>query len=187
LLPTSSDQPEDPGRATPFALLFGLAPDGVYLAIPVTRDTGGLLPRHFTLTTPAAWRYLFCGTFLLVAETGRYPASCPMEPGLSSRHAGSMASDHLIHFHSVSKKFGVWSNEFGVKTNSSELRTNYSELKRPRISFIKPFTKTFFGWPHWPSGPLPGFALLGYELYHTLKISAKDLEPDGKRGPILDS
>jgi hypothetical protein len=35
------------------SLLFGLAPDGVYQAIPVTRDTGGLLPRHFTLTTPA--------------------------------------------------------------------------------------------------------------------------------------
>jgi len=38
------------GRATLNALLFGLAPDGVYQAIPVTRDTGGLLPRHFTLT-----------------------------------------------------------------------------------------------------------------------------------------
>ncbi len=27
----------------------------------------------------------FCGTSLQLALTGRYPASCPMEPGLSSR------------------------------------------------------------------------------------------------------
>jgi len=30
--------------------LFGLAPDGVYLAFPVTRETGALLPHRFTLT-----------------------------------------------------------------------------------------------------------------------------------------
>ena len=29
-------------------------------------------------------RFLFCCTFLRVASTGRYPASCPMKPGLSS-------------------------------------------------------------------------------------------------------
>lgn len=27
----------------------------------------------------------FCGTILRLAPTGRYPASCPVEPGLSSR------------------------------------------------------------------------------------------------------
>ena len=32
------------------ALLFGLAPDGVYQAFPVTRETGELLPHLFTLT-----------------------------------------------------------------------------------------------------------------------------------------
>jgi len=35
---------------------------------------------------------LFCGTFLEVSLTGRYPASCPAEPGLSSR---SKPSDRL--------------------------------------------------------------------------------------------
>src|SRR5438132_12959156 len=29
--------------------------------------------------------FIFCGTFLEVSLTGRYPASCPAEPGLSSR------------------------------------------------------------------------------------------------------
>jgi hypothetical protein len=88
LLPTSSDQPEGLGRATRYTLLFGLAPNGVCQAIPITRDTGGLLPRLFTLTPPVAGRYVFCGTFLLVTKTGRYPASCPMELGLSSRRKG---------------------------------------------------------------------------------------------------
>ena len=37
-----------------------------------------------------AGRFAFCGTFLLVAETGRYPASCPEEPGLSSPPALSL-------------------------------------------------------------------------------------------------
>ena len=37
------------------------------------------------------WRFLFCCTFLRVASTGRYPASCPMEPGLSSP-AGKLPS-----------------------------------------------------------------------------------------------
>lgn len=30
------------------------------------------------------WRSVFCGTFLRVAPTGRYPAPCSAEPGLSS-------------------------------------------------------------------------------------------------------
>jgi len=56
--------------------LFGLAPGGVYQAIPITRDTGELLPHLFTLTP---WnrrhrhfigRYLFCGTFLTLCEEG---------------------------------------------------------------------------------------------------------------------
>jgi len=30
------------------------------------------------------WRYVFCATVLRVAPTGRYPAHCPAEFGLSS-------------------------------------------------------------------------------------------------------
>ena len=40
-----------PCRSAP---LFGLAPDGVYRARPVTRPAGELLPRRFTLTAAAA-------------------------------------------------------------------------------------------------------------------------------------
>ena len=34
----------------PNVFLFGLAPDGVYQAFPVTWKTGALLPHRFTLT-----------------------------------------------------------------------------------------------------------------------------------------
>jgi len=39
----------------------------------------------------------FCGTILQLALTGRYPAPCPMEPGLSSRGLAA-ASDCLSNF-----------------------------------------------------------------------------------------
>jgi len=67
--PRTSDGPPS------IVLLFGLAPDGVYQAFPVTRETGELLPRLFTLTRlgahTASRRYLFCGTFLRVTPSRR--------------------------------------------------------------------------------------------------------------------
>lgn len=47
------------------------------------RRSGGLLHRHSTLTCKRR-RFLFCCTGLRVTSTGRYPALCPMKPGLSS-------------------------------------------------------------------------------------------------------
>jgi len=53
----------------------------------VTIPPRGLLHHGSTLAcayqTPSAVH--FCGTFLQLALTGRYPALCPAEPGLSSR------------------------------------------------------------------------------------------------------
>ena len=50
-LPTpSSGLPEHLGRAALKRVLYGLAPGGVYLAVPVTRNAGGLLHHLFTLT-----------------------------------------------------------------------------------------------------------------------------------------
>jgi hypothetical protein len=69
------------------SLLFGLTPGGVYLAAAVTGGTGELLPRLFTLAVrgcPRLGRCFFCGTILGIASTGRYPAPCPGELGLSS-------------------------------------------------------------------------------------------------------
>ena len=89
LLPAgSSDLPGSSGGPPSDTPLFGLAPGGVCLAPTVTDRTGELLPHRFTLTSltrsVSGRRFAFCGTFLPVARTGRYPAPCPLEPGLSS-------------------------------------------------------------------------------------------------------
>ena len=64
------------------------------------RKGGSLLHCHSTLTgqKPAVY---FCCTGLGVTSTGRYPASCPMKPGLSSpavfRHLQLRPSVLLLH------------------------------------------------------------------------------------------
>lgn len=102
-----------PGRLWPGRppSLFGLAPNGVCRACRVAAASGGLLPHRFTLTPPPnpqggqkkVWRpscrfgcgaVCFLWRFPRVAPPGCYPASCPVEPGLSS--PGAMArSDGL--------------------------------------------------------------------------------------------
>ena len=57
---------------------------------PRCRGRGGLLPRRFTLAVgrrSERRRSAFCCTLLGVSATGRYPASCSVELGLSSRPA----------------------------------------------------------------------------------------------------
>ncbi len=54
---------------------------------------GSLLHCLSTLTTKVA--VYFCCTSLGVTSTGRYPASCPMKPGLSSP-AHKRSRDHLF-------------------------------------------------------------------------------------------
>ena len=62
---------DGPSSSTP---LFGLAPDGVYLAADVTADTGELLPHPFTLTCHRKnddRRSSLCGTVPKVAPGPR--------------------------------------------------------------------------------------------------------------------
>ena len=47
---TSCNLPGNSGGQPSSISLFGLAPDGVYQAFPVTWKTGALLPHRFTLT-----------------------------------------------------------------------------------------------------------------------------------------
>ena len=76
---------------------FELASDGVYRD-PMCYHTGGkLLPYLSTLTRTSRAVY-FCCTFLRVAPTRRYLASCPVKPGLSSPAAFRFrSSDHLSY------------------------------------------------------------------------------------------
>ena len=78
------------GRLRPLfqadSFLFGLAPDGVYQARPVTRLlVSSTSPFHPYQQTGACWRSIFCGTFPNLTAGGCYPPSHPPEPGLSSR------------------------------------------------------------------------------------------------------
>ncbi|AGL15314.1 hypothetical protein L083_1804 [Actinoplanes sp. N902-109] len=62
----SGEQPSDAcaGSGLAARALLGLAPGGVYLATPVARGAGGLLPHRFTLTGPKTGRrFVLCGTF----------------------------------------------------------------------------------------------------------------------------
>jgi len=96
----SCDLPGSLGGQPSGTPLFGLAPGGVYIAFPVTRKTGALLPHRFTLTGESPGlpriirrRYTFCCTFLRVTATPRYGAPCPVVFGLSSGAFGP--GDHL--------------------------------------------------------------------------------------------
>ena len=77
----SSNLPES--RRAVLCFLFGLASDGVYICPSCYQEGGSLLhcPSNLTGQRPAVH---FCCTILGVASTGRYPASCPAKPGLSS-------------------------------------------------------------------------------------------------------
>ena len=57
----------------------------------VTISPCELLPHNFNLTTALSVSAVcFCCTFPIVTYAGRYPASCPAEPGLSSSPRPSM-------------------------------------------------------------------------------------------------
>jgi hypothetical protein len=86
----SSGLPWNSGEQPSNVPLHGLAPNGVYRAIDVTADAVGSYPTFSPLPAPLArrGRFIFCGTFLEVTLTGRYPAFCSAEPGLSSQPNG---------------------------------------------------------------------------------------------------
>ena len=77
----SSDPPESTtgSRIAFFSVLLRM---GFTYALLVTKEAVVSYTALPTLPTePAVY---FCCTILRVASTGRYPASCPMKPGLSS-------------------------------------------------------------------------------------------------------
>ncbi len=79
---------EQPWRHAP-----NLAPDGVCTARRVTAAPVSSYLPFPSLQQKAA--VCFCCTFLGVASTGRYPASCSMVPGLSSRQKAARPHDQL--------------------------------------------------------------------------------------------
>lgn len=84
---------------------LGLAPDGVYQVLCHHRSSWSLTPRfHPCLCVQARHRRSISVALILqLALTGCYPASCPVEPGLSSRGALRAAGDCLSNFPTRSK------------------------------------------------------------------------------------
>ena len=99
LLPAaSSDPPESsPGRFKRFP--FGLASDGVYMCPARYRAGGSLLHCLSTITAPNGTAVYLCCTGLGVTSTGRYPASCPVKPGLSSPEC--ITYNHTMHIYTL--------------------------------------------------------------------------------------
>src|SRR3989442_8557631 len=59
-------------------------------ALPIfTRAAGELLPHRFTLTALADGGLFSVALVRGVSPPGRYPAPCPVEPGLSSRRVAA--------------------------------------------------------------------------------------------------
>ena len=83
LLPTaSSDLPESkPGKLMAFFLV--LLRMG-FTCAPVVTNRAVVSYTAFPPLLPQAEAVYFCCTGLGVTSTGRYPASCPVKPGLSS-------------------------------------------------------------------------------------------------------
>ncbi len=82
-LPTASSNLPGDETGSLMVSLFGLASDGVYTAASVT----GYTVVSYTAFSPLrriSDAVLFCCTFPGVTSAGRYPASCPSKPGLSS-------------------------------------------------------------------------------------------------------
>ena len=98
--------PRTSGGQPSSVLLFGLAPDGVCQAPPVTRGTGELLPRHFTLT--AGWSR--GGIFSVALSLGSPPVAVSDHPALWSSDFPPIpygTGDHLFRSGTRFKSTGI--------------------------------------------------------------------------------
>lgn len=89
------------------------APDGTLSRLNLSAHPGHAL-RCIAAFACNTRQFPFCGTFLRVTSTGRYPASCPSELGLSSRPFGT--GDRLVYFNDV-PPFFRWYSFLGADIN----------------------------------------------------------------------
>ena len=96
-LPSPAASSDLPGsRRAALCFLLDLASDGVYTALSVTSQA--VVSYTAFPPLPLKEAVYFCCTGLGVTSTGRYPASCPVKPGLSSADAFRPVSrDHLFY------------------------------------------------------------------------------------------
>ena len=111
------------------AVYFGLASSGVYTASSVTRRAVVSYTAIPPLPGVFSGRFLFCCTGLRVAPTGRYPALCPVKPGLSSPFGAATCTAHKTAQH-----HNVW-HCTQILTQSSLLCQTLKQL--PPINSLK--------------------------------------------------
>ena len=143
-------------------LLFGLAPDGVYQAFPVTRETGELLPHLFTLTAMEHAHH--GGLFSAALSLGSPPVAVSDHPALRSSDfppihpvMNRRPSDVLRCMFSIRKRDGkcksrrtdfVIDRLIGKAVGDGVfLSTNVTDLKglKRRQEFLHPREKRFQG------------------------------------------
>ena len=115
----------------PYRFRFGLASNGVYMCPFCYHNGGSLLHCLSTLTFTKKAVY-FCCTGLGVTSTGRYPASCPVKPGLSSSVPFRLYSrDHLACSH------GCYSNTKILLSKEKNLFALYTSKQLPPTNSLK--------------------------------------------------
>ena len=99
LLPTASSDPPESTAGNCIAFVLVLLRMGFTCALYVTIEA----VVSYTAFPPLPYMHMavyFCCTGLGVTSTGRYPASCPVKPGLSSPIPFRLnGRDHLFHSH----------------------------------------------------------------------------------------
>ena len=119
LLPALCRPSGEAGQA--YVSAIGVASDGVYTRSQLPDP---LVSSYLTFSPlPRKKRGgIFCCTFLRVASTGRYPASCPMKLGLSSPK------------NNLKRNYPVYSNSFYHRWY--ELATPFAQLLKLRSEFL---------------------------------------------------
>ena len=122
-----------PRAFTLIASLHGLAPSGVYLATFVTKRAVGSYPTISPLPAvrPAV---SFCCTFLEVSLTGRYPALCSTELGLSSRVLPHQRSSVHQRRRTASRSRGQTQRGLPAPKRLSKLSTRQTAQSRLRLN-----------------------------------------------------
>ena len=101
---------------------------------PACYQDGGSLLHCLSTLTSASEAVYFCCTGLGVTSTGRYPASCPVKPGLSSSAAFRSGSrDHLSYLLIYHIK-SLYYPHYGMCNHFNRLRRGLHKVVR-----ISPF------------------------------------------------
>ena len=137
LLPTgSSDLPETDGP--PYASFWSCFEWGLHMPRKLPCMRWSLKPPFHPYQQKLA--VYFCCTILGVASTGRYPASCPVKPGLSSLRRESLVTpanrEHLSYSYFITC-FLSNKSHFSITQSLASILNPYTLKQLPPINSLK--------------------------------------------------